>query len=156
MKPKEMLTFWMFLFSYSITVLISITEHIFFPILILNKFTQITFLIIFILGLLLRLKTRLLLGKNFHINIVIREDHTLTQKGIYRYIRHPMYLANILIFLGIAGAFSSMLGILTTLFFIIPTTILRIEKEEKYLQTKFKNTYKKYQKETYKIIPYIY
>lgn len=67
-----------------------------------------------------------------------------------------MYLANFLIFLGIAGFFSSFIGIIAAILFVIPTTILRIEKEEVYLKEKFGSKYQDYQKKSKKLIPYLY
>ena len=156
MKSKETLTFWLFLFSYSFSVIISIIEYLKIKIVQFPTQLIIIFIIILILGLLLRITTRIQLQKYFNVNIVIRKDHKLINKGIYKYLRHPMYLANILIFLGIAGTFSSTLGIIVTIIFIIPTTIIRINREEKYLKNRFKNQYKKYQKTTYKMVPLIY
>ena len=114
------------------------------------------FLILLVVGLSLRLYTKKLLGKHFSINIIIHKDHKIIQNGIYKYIRHPMYLSNILIFMSIPGFFSSYYGILSTIILIIPTTILRIEIEEKHLKHQCKKEYQKYQQRTSKLIPFIY
>jgi protein-S-isoprenylcysteine O-methyltransferase Ste14 len=150
MQSKELLTFWLFLFSYSITVILSLISFYF------NRTIFYPFLVLFLIGIGLRIYTKRLLGKFFHVNIVIHEDHKIIQSGIYKFIRHPMYLANFLIFLGIAGFFSSFLGIIAAIIFVIPTTILRIEKEEKYLKEKSPKEYKEYQEQSKKLIPYLY
>jgi len=67
-----------------------------------------------------------------------------------------MYLANIFIFLGFAGFFSSLLGVISTLMFILPVTVLRIIREEYYLREKFGKKYDKYVKESDRLIPWIW
>ncbi len=36
------------------------------------------------------------LGNNFSSTLVIRDEHTLITKGVYKYVRHPMYTAFLL------------------------------------------------------------
>ena len=67
-----------------------------------------------------------------------------------------MYLANIFIFLGIAMTFVSYLGVIGTFILVIPTTVLRIHREEKYLKEKFGSLYEDYQKRSKRMIPYLY
>ncbi|MBU1118805.1 hypothetical protein KKH43_02915 [Patescibacteria group bacterium] len=71
-------------------------------------------------------------------------------------MRHPMYGANILIFLGIPGIFCSVLGILATVFLMIPATIYRISKEEYYLKESLENEYADYTQKTKKLISFVW
>ncbi|MAG61171.1 hypothetical protein CL619_05260 [archaeon] len=150
MKSKELLTFWLFLFSYSAVIILSLTNF---------YYTRTIFypgILILLAGIGLRIYTKLLLGKFFHVNIVIHKDHQMIKDGIYKYLRHPMYLANIFIFLGIAMTFVSYLGVIGTFILVIPTTVLRIHREEKYLKEKFGSLYEDYQKRSKRMIPYLY
>jgi protein-S-isoprenylcysteine O-methyltransferase Ste14 len=67
-----------------------------------------------------------------------------------------MYTSTLLIFLGFAGIFSSILGIIATLVLILPVTLLRIKREEYYLKQKTKERYEDYMRNTKKLIPFIY
>src|SRR4051812_24614139 len=45
------------------------------------------------LGLFLFQRSHADLGKNWSITLAVREQHQLVTRGIYRFVRHPMYLA---------------------------------------------------------------
>jgi protein-S-isoprenylcysteine O-methyltransferase Ste14 len=96
------------------------------------------------------------LRRFFSLNIIIKKDHEIVRKGLYKYIRHPMYLSILLIFIGFAGVFSSILGIIATLVLVLPVTLLRIKREEYYLKQKTKERYEDYMRNTKKLIPFIY
>ena len=85
----------------------------------------------------------------------IVEDHRLVTDGYYKYIRHPVYLGEIGRSFGLVIALSSLYGLvfmtLGTVFLLI-----RIEIEEKMLTEAFGEEYREYQRNTKKLIPYIY
>ena len=85
----------------------------------------------------------------------IVESHRLVKDGVYQHVRHPIYLGETLRNFGFVLIFSSIYGVL----FIAVGTIfllLRIRIEEKMLIEAFGEDYKEYQKNTKRIIPYIY
>ncbi len=153
-KAKEWLTFWLFAFSFSITLAITFLDHFKFNILTFNL--EILFGLILVGGIVLRLFCRIWLRRFFSINIIIRKDHEIVRKGLYNYIRHPMYLSVLLIFIGFTGVFSSILGIISTFVLILPTILIRIRREEYYLKQKTKERYEEYQRQTKKLIPFVY
>ena len=59
-------------------------------------------------------------------------------------------------FIGLAGVFSSILGIISTLVLILPTVLIRIHREEYYLKKKTKERYEDYMRHTKKLIPFVY
>ena len=75
--------------------------------------------------------------------------------GYYRYIRHPLYLAETLRNFSFVLIFSSIYG---ALFMAVGTffILLRIRTEERMLIEAFGEDYKEYQRKTKRIIPYIY
>ena len=83
------------------------------------------------------------------------EDQKLVTSGVYRYIRHPMYLGEFGKNIGVPLFFNSMMGmvvmILANLFLLI-----RIEIEEEMLIKEFGEEYMEYRKRTKKLIPYLY
>src|SRR5215813_2654829 len=58
--------------------------------------------IVTFLGLLLTLWARVVLGGNWSSGVVFKEQHELIERGPYAYMRHPIYSAALLMFLGIA------------------------------------------------------
>jgi protein-S-isoprenylcysteine O-methyltransferase Ste14 len=126
------------------------------------QFFGLVGLALVIMGGYLRMKARLMLRKKAGFeNLVstsrlqIVENQKLVKDGPYKYIRHPLYLGEILRNFGIVSIFSSGYGIL----FIMVGTILllfRINMEEKMLVEAFGSDYEDYKRTTKKLIPYIY
>ncbi len=110
----------------------------------------------FLLGSMILLYSRLILGKLATSKIVIEQNHTLITTGIYKYIRHPIYLGMLLIFFGYALSFKSIITPFTflILFFLIFNN--RMNLEEKLLKEEFGSDYEQYMKRTKRLIPYIY
>ncbi|MFW9881481.1 MAG: methyltransferase family protein [Candidatus Thorarchaeota archaeon] len=122
-----------------------------------NNFSIYLIGIFFLLaGSIILLYSRVLLGKFASSKIVIEQNHVLEIKGIYKYIRHPIYLGMLLIFFGYALSFKSIITPFSFLviFFLIFNN--RMNLEEKLLIEKFGKNYELYLKKTKRLIPYIY
>jgi len=108
---------------------------------------------IFIIGLFVLHRSHIDLANNFSPSLIIQTKHTLVTKGIYKYIRHPMYLSfwcwaigqALLIQNWIAGP----LGIIA--FYLIYT--FRINHEEQQLIDHFGDKYIDYIKSTGRMFP---
>jgi len=125
----------------------------------LNIYARETYFIglIFILtGLLLRWIAIFQLRKYFTVNVSIREDHQLIQKGLYRYLRHPAYSGSLLSFLGLALVFNNWLTFLIIFFPILCAFLYRISVEEVELRKSFGENYLAYARRTKKLIPRVY
>ena len=85
----------------------------------------------------------------------IVEDHKLVTDGYYKHIRHPIYLGEIGRALGWAIILSSLYG-LVFMTIGLAFLLIRIDIEEKMLIEAFGEEYKEYQRNTKKLIPYIY
>ena len=85
----------------------------------------------------------------------IVENHRLITDGFYKHVRHPLYLGETLRNFGFVLIFSSLYGVL---FIAVGTVflLLRIRTEEKMLIEAFCEDYKEYQRNTKRIIPFIY
>jgi len=119
-------------------------------------------LFMLLIGLYLRTRARFELKKKAGFGsltatggLQIVEHHQLVKDGLYKHIRHPIYLGETLRNLGFVAVFSSIYGVL----FIVASTVFlffRIKIEEKMLIEAFGEEYKEYQRKTKKLIPYIY
>jgi protein-S-isoprenylcysteine O-methyltransferase Ste14 len=119
-------------------------------------------LCLLLIGGYLRFKARLELKKKAGFSSLVStgrlqivESHRLVKDGLYKHVRHPLYLGEILRNFGFVLIFSSIYGVL---FMAVGTIflLLRIRIEEKMLIEAFGEDYKEYQKNTRRIIPYIY
>ena len=109
-----------------------------------------------ILGLLIRITSILTLRKQFTYTVAKIDNHLLIDKGLYKIIRHPGYLGQLIIFLGISTSLSNWLSII---FMIVPVMIgylYRIRIEEKFMVEQLGQKYLDYQTRTKKLIPKLY
>jgi protein-S-isoprenylcysteine O-methyltransferase Ste14 len=119
-------------------------------------------LILLIVGGFIRMRARLKLKNEAGFDslvgtskLKIVEKHHLVKDGLYKHIRHPLYLGEILRNLGFVVIFSSVYGTLIVLlgsFFLL----FRIEIEEKMLIGVFGEEYEEYKRKTKRLMPYIY
>ena len=68
----------------------------------------------------------------------------IVKSGVYRLTRNPIYLGFLLIVIGLPLNFGFYWGILCAPFFVVTLTRLVIEREEAYLEKKFKEQYTAY------------
>ena len=119
-------------------------------------------LILLVVGGLIRMKARLQLKKKAGFESLVGtaklkvvKEHHLGKDGLYKHVRHPLYLGEILRNLGFVIIFSSIYG---TLIVLLASMFLlfRIDIEEKMLISVFGEEYNKYKRNTKRLIPYIY
>jgi protein-S-isoprenylcysteine O-methyltransferase Ste14 len=112
-------------------------------------------LALLIIGFIIMLVGQITLWRSYSGTVVIREDHQLITRGIYRFTRNPMYLGGIMVITGLPVYVASLYGFLTSLV-LIPIILNRIRLEEKLLTEEYQDVYHKYKETTKKLIPFIY
>jgi protein-S-isoprenylcysteine O-methyltransferase Ste14 len=70
-------------------------------------------------------------------------DHLITERP-YRFCKHPQYLSFIIMVLGIYLMLRSVIGVVFTLIVLIPSAVYRGKIEDKLLQDKFGEEWRKY------------
>jgi len=111
--------------------------------------------VVVLLGAIIMIWSRAILGENWGANVLVKENHELITKGTYAYMRHPIYSGLVLMILGIAiytGSFSEMF--LFVLFFF--GAYYKAIKEERLLTKHFSNEYSEYKKQVRALIPFIF
>jgi protein-S-isoprenylcysteine O-methyltransferase Ste14 len=109
---------------------------------------------IFILGTVIALIAAINLGKNLTPLPRPKENAELIQRGLYRFVRHPIYFGVIMLSIGWGLIQQSILVWLYVLIIAIFFDI-KSRKEEQWLQAKF-STYADYQGRVRKLIPWVY
>jgi protein-S-isoprenylcysteine O-methyltransferase Ste14 len=111
-------------------------------------------LVVLVAATLLCIKSMRDLGANYSPCFDSHKPFRFVTTGIYRWVRHPLYLANILQGLGYVIASGSMwvLGLSAYGIFKIVRALL---KEESYLRKEFPG-YERYQSRTSRLIPFVY
>jgi len=121
-----------------------------------SNFMWIVGIVLLIIGGLIELLSRIQIGKFGGPKIVVEQEHQLITSGIYNYIRHPMYLGFLFLFLGYSMSFGSIIltCVITISFFLIFKN--RMDLEEKLLIASFEDEYLKYMNHTRRLFPFIY
>lgn len=95
------------------------------------------------------------LGKDYAQDIVILKEHQLHTTGIYKFIRHPQYISQVLSDLGAGLALLSFTVVPVVILFELPLFIMRALVEDKLLQKHFGEKFAAYKKQSGFIIPFI-
>ena len=109
-----------------------------------------------VIGMMIRIHSILTLRQFFTYSVAKVENHRIIETGLYKFIRHPGYLGQIIIFIGIATSISNWLSILAMMIPITFAYLYRIKVEERFMIEQMGENYLTYQNRTKKLIPTIY
>lgn len=112
--------------------------------------------ILAIVGLIIRIISILSLKQHFTYTVTKIENHELIETGLYKNIRHPGYLGQLIIFLGISISFSNWLSVILMMVPVAIGYIIRIKVEEKFMIEQMGQKYLDYQKKTKRLIPMLF
>ena len=111
--------------------------------------------VLIVIGGSISLVAAVTLRLHYSSTLVIREDHQLITHGIFRFVRHPIYLGTLMVMIGLPVFVWSLYGTLI-MSALVPVFLNRIRMEEKLLTEEFGDAYRMYKEATRKIIPFIY
>ncbi|MCX6302782.1 MAG: isoprenylcysteine carboxylmethyltransferase family protein [Bacteroidia bacterium] len=109
-----------------------------------------------IIGLIIRVTSILTLKQQFTYSVTKIENHELIETGLYKNIRHPGYLGQLIIFLGISTSLSNWLAVLLMMIPVLSGYLIRMNVEEKFMIEQIGQKYIDYQKRTKRLIPMLY
>jgi len=95
------------------------------------------------------------LGKSFHSFVVTKENQVFVESGPYRWIRHPIYTAFIINYIGgglLAGSW--VLTFVPVLLYGV-LVVLRVKNEEQAMLEQFGQVYADYMQRTSRFLPFI-
>jgi protein-S-isoprenylcysteine O-methyltransferase Ste14 len=108
------------------------------------------------IGLIIRISALLALKQYFTYSVAKIEEHKLVTIGLYKRIRHPGYLGQLIIFLGISVSLSNWLTIILMMLSVLIGYNYRIMVEEKFMSEQMGEKYNEYKMRTKKLIPWIF
>ncbi len=114
---------------------------------------QVLGLGLIVAGLLLRAWTRPVLGRHYQGHLQVRRGQRLVRQGPYRFVRHPGYTGFVLLALGLALGFSSVIALAAIPLLLLPGLAQRIWTEESLLLAAFGGEYREYQRMTKRLVP---
>jgi len=95
------------------------------------------------------------LGNSYAQDVVIMKEHKLMTDGIYKFIRHPQYLCQLLSDLGAGLALLSYIVVPVVILIELPLFIMRAALEDRLLKKHFGDEYYAYKKRSGFMIPFI-
>jgi len=107
-------------------------------------------------GLVVRYQAFTTLGRYFTRTLKQTDEHQLVTWGIYKYIRHPGYASDFLIFIGASLAMNNWITLAYVVVAFVPAYVYRIHIEEQMLSDAFGQKYKNYQSGSKRLIPGIW
>jgi protein-S-isoprenylcysteine O-methyltransferase Ste14 len=107
-------------------------------------------------GLIIRIIALVTLKKYFTYSVSKVENQKLIETGLYKSIRHPGYLGQIIIFLGISIAMSNWLSVLLMMIPILTGYFYRIQIEERFMTDQMGADYIDYKNRTKRLLPGIF
>jgi protein-S-isoprenylcysteine O-methyltransferase Ste14 len=106
-----------------------------------------------VIGLWLFYRSHADLGTNWSITLEVREQHRLITQGVYRRIRHPMYLALALYSIGQSLVIPNWVAGPANLVAFAILCALRVRAEERMMVEEFGDEYAAYSARTKRLIP---
>jgi protein-S-isoprenylcysteine O-methyltransferase Ste14 len=89
-----------------------------------------------------------------HFQIV--EGHRVVDRGLYRHVRHPIYLSFHMIAIGVVLATWSVAGAVVFAVIVLPVWAHVIDAEERFLLQHLGTAYEEYRRRTKRLVPFIY
>jgi protein-S-isoprenylcysteine O-methyltransferase Ste14 len=86
----------------------------------------------------------LLSWRELFVGHAVIEGQQLVTGGAYGVVRHPVYLAGLVIWCGLSLAFVSLPAAAITVFYVVPTYIFYIRSEEAMMVESFGDAYRRY------------
>ena len=116
----------------------------------------ITGSVVALTGLIIRVTSIIELRQQFTYTVNTIENHELIETGLYKIIRHPWYLGQLIIFLGISVCLSNWISVLSMIIPVLCGYQYRINVEEKFMAEQLGQKYLDYRKRTKRLIPGVY
>jgi protein-S-isoprenylcysteine O-methyltransferase Ste14 len=113
-------------------------------------------LFLYSVGIFFRYIGSLTLGRYFTRGIEIDVDHHLVSNGLYRYLRHPLYLGLFLLGIATPLVYGNYLMIIVSILMMGGTLNYRMELEERAMEKIIGSKYQVWKKQRYRFFPFIY
>jgi protein-S-isoprenylcysteine O-methyltransferase Ste14 len=104
-------------------------------------------------GFAVRIIAKRTLGRFYTVRVQLQEDHEVVDRGLYGWIRHPLYLGIILEWIAPPLILGSPAGFLFVKIWMLMGVLQRIPREEGLLQEGLGQSYRDYMARTKRLIP---
>jgi protein-S-isoprenylcysteine O-methyltransferase Ste14 len=95
----------------------------------------------------------LLSWRGLFVGHAVLRDHELVTAGAYGWVRHPVYLAAVLVWAGLSLSFLSAIAAMATALYVVPVYLLYMRGEEQMMVESFGESYRRYREAVPALIP---
>jgi len=152
-EEKDDRSFWVILPGMLVAFFAPPLEFMYWHLLPHPLWGQIAGLVLVFAALVLRLWTRAHIRGLYSGHVEIQTEHKLVQTGPYRWVRHPGYTGLLLMALGVAVGYFSLIGVVAIFVLLIPGLAYRMQVEERLLAVQFGEEYYNFSRRSKKLIP---
>lgn len=150
-------SFWLILPGFLVVFFGAPLEYLYVPVMLPRNITmQVIGLALIGAAVLLRIWVRIVLREMYTGHVQVQEGHRLVREGPYRFVRHPGYTGFILMAMGLAIGYSSLVGLAAVPALMLPGLAYRMTMEEKLLAEQFGDEYRLYARMVKRLIPGIW
>ena len=110
-------------------------------------------LVVIVVASLFRRHCFRMLGTDFRGDVAVRPDQPIVERGAYRHLRHPSYLAAMLLHLGFGLTFTNWGTLALLVLAVPPLFVYRIHVEERALRAQLGASYDSYASRTRRLLP---
>jgi protein-S-isoprenylcysteine O-methyltransferase Ste14 len=157
LEEKGDRSFWVILPSFLIAFFAPPLEWFYLPAVLPRMFwIQIAGAILILGAIGMRVWARAHIRGLYSGHVEVQTGHRLVKEGPYRLVRHPGYTGFVLMALGLAIGYSSLIGLAAIPVLLLPGLAYRMQVEERLLKEQFGEEYQRYSSNTKKLIPGIW
>jgi protein-S-isoprenylcysteine O-methyltransferase Ste14 len=150
-------SFWWILPGFVAIFFAPPVEFLFLPALLPRSLgMELAGLVIILLGLAIRIWTRMTIGGMYSGYLRVKVGHMLVTDGPYRLVRHPGYTGFVIMALGLCIGYSSLIGLGAIPVLLLPGLAYRMAVEEKLLLAQFDGEFRDYIQKTKRLIPFVW
>ena len=106
-------------------------------------------------GSLLRRHCFRILGKFFNGAVTVQSDHTVIDRGAYRWVRHPSYTGGIAMFMGIGVALGNWVSVAVLTLMPMCAYAYRVRVEERALLESLGEPYRAFMQTRKRFVPFV-
>lgn len=110
-------------------------------------------LLVILAGASIRIQAICTLARQFTSRVTMLQHHALIREGVYRYVRHPSYLGQILILAGLGALLANGVSLVAAPLFTTIALLRRIQVEERAMAEHFGQAYEDYRRATWRLLP---
>ena len=112
--------------------------------------------ILWVAGIWLFWRSHADLGTNWSVTLEVQHNHQLVKRGVYHFVRHPMYASFLVLGIAQAALLPNVIAGTSAFIAVVVLCIVRVPREEAMLCEVFGQEYRRYMQTTGGVVPTLF